>query len=59
MDVKLWTVDITSAVMPTNNVLSYEGLFQGQTYTPNITDPGGYLPEVKMTSWLTYYETTP
>ncbi|MGB0592477.1 MAG: peptide-N-glycosidase F-related protein [Myxococcota bacterium] len=59
MDVKLWTVDITSAVNPTNNLLSYEGLFQGQTYTPNITDPGGYLPEVKMTSWLTYYATAP
>ena len=47
--------DLTSAVMATNNLIQYEGLYQGQDYTPTITDPGGYLPEVKMTSWLTYY----
>ena len=57
MDVKLWTVDITSALVEGENTLSYLGLFQGQPYTPTVTDPGGYLPEVKMTSWLTFYTT--
>ncbi|MDP6945235.1 MAG: peptide-N-glycosidase F-related protein, partial [Myxococcota bacterium] len=55
MDVKLWTADVTTAVTPTNNLLHYEGLYYGQDYTPTITDPGGYLPEIKMTSWLTFY----
>ncbi len=56
MDVKPFTQGMTPLLQPTNNALSYNGLFNYQHYTPIVTDPGGYLPEIKMTSWLVFYE---
>jgi len=56
MDVKPFVQGMTPLLEPTGNTLGYRGLFNYQDYTPAVTDPGGYMPEIKMASWLVFYE---
>ena len=55
MDVEPWTLNLTAGAKPTGNVLSYRGLYRGMNYTPTVTSDG-YQPEIKMASWLVFYE---
>ena len=56
LDVKPWVVDISDDLTSGPTPISYKGLFYNKNYKPTVKDPGGYLPEIKMTSWLVYYE---
>lgn len=58
LDVEPWVVDVTEA-LGAENTISYQGLFGGKDYVPTVTDPGGYFPEIKMASWLVFYEDMP
>ncbi|GMV43933.1 MAG: hypothetical protein AMXMBFR64_56490 [Myxococcales bacterium] len=58
MDVLPWTADVTEK-LAASNTLSYLGQYAGKDYDPVITDPGAYLPEIKMASWLIFYEAAP
>ena len=50
-------IDITSQSNVGNNQISYRGLYQGEEYDPSVTDPDGYLPEIKLRMWIITYET--
>jgi hypothetical protein len=57
LDVKPWVIDVTPDVMIGGaNTVSYQGLFQGMTYTPMPGDPnsGGFGANITMSSWLVY-----
>lgn len=58
LDVAPWSADITSA-LAAENTISYVGLLGGKDYVPTVTDPSGYFPEIKMASWLIFYEDAP
>jgi hypothetical protein len=34
-------------------------VFKGADYEPTVTDPGGYLPAIRLSSWLVFYEAAP
>jgi hypothetical protein len=55
-DIKLWSADITQELVSGTNTLSYKGLFKGKEYSPTPNGQGDYMPEIKMTSWLVFYE---
>ena len=55
MDIKPFVADGSHLLDGGSHTLSYRGLLDGGDYTPWVTDPGGYLPEIKMTSWLVVY----
>lgn len=54
-DVKPFIQGLTPLVDPTGNTLSYRGLVNYQPYSPIVTNPEGYQPEIKMASWLVFY----
>ena len=56
-DVEYNRIDITSQSNVGNNQISYRGLYQGEEYDPSVTDPDGYLPEIKLRMWIITYET--
>jgi hypothetical protein len=58
MDVKPWAADITGDLVEGENILYYQGLFQGVNYVPVFSGSGDYNPEIKMTSWLISYGST-
>ena len=39
-----------------DNQVSYRGLYQGEEYDPSVTDPDGYLPEIKLRMWIVIYQ---
>jgi hypothetical protein len=58
LDVKPWVVDVTDAVViGGSNTITYQGLFEGETYVPKPGDPnsGGFGANINMTSWLVLY----
>ena len=56
-DVEYNRIDITSQSNVGDNQVSYRGLYQGEEYDPSVTDPDGYLPEIKLRMWIITYET--
>lgn len=58
MQVDPWVADVTAKLEATNT-LSYLGQVGGKDYDPVITDPGAYQAEIKMASWLIFYEDAP
>jgi hypothetical protein len=55
LDVKPWVVDVTDAVtLGGSNTITYQGLFEGQSYVPKPGDPnsGGFGANIDMKSWL-------
>ena len=56
-DVEYNRIDITSESSIGENRLNYRALYQGEEYDPSVTDPDGYLPEIKLRMWVVTYET--
>lgn len=55
LDVKPWVVDITTEAKASGNTLTYEGLFQGQPYTPVAKEGGsGFWGRIDLTAWLVF-----
>ena len=54
-DVALDRIDITELIEQGGNTLLYRGLYEGEEYDPSVTDPDGYLPEIKLSIWIIYY----
>lgn len=54
-DVKPWGADVSSALVSGENTIAYRALFEGQPYTPVQTVPDGYMPELRVASWLVTY----
>ena len=55
-DVEYNRIDITSESSIGENRLNYRALYQGEEYDPSVTDPDGYLPEIKLRMWVVTYE---
>ncbi len=55
-DVEYNRIDITSESSIGENRLNYRALYQGEEYDPSVTDPDGYLPEIKLRMWIVTYE---
>ncbi len=55
-DVEYNRIDITSESNNGENQLSYRALYQGEEYDPSVTDPDGYLPEIKLRMWIVIYQ---
>lgn len=58
LDVKPWTVDITSEVnLNGSNTITYDGYFMGMNYTPvesSSANPSGFPPQIDMSSYLIF-----
>ncbi len=57
LDVKPWVADVTDAVtIGGTNTVTYQGLFEGQTYVPKPGDPnsGGFGANINMASWVVF-----
>ena len=55
-DVEYNRIDITGESNNGENQLSYRALYQGEEYDPSVTDPDGYLPEIKLRMWIVIYQ---
>ena len=55
-DVEYNRIDITGESSIGENRLNYRALYQGEEYDPSVTDPDGYLPEIKLRMWVVTYE---
>ena len=56
-DVKPWVVDVTDALVPGENTITYQGLLNGSPYVPQpVENPaGGFGARIDLTSYLVYW----
>ncbi|MBM4372658.1 MAG: hypothetical protein FJ098_13440 [Deltaproteobacteria bacterium] len=54
-DVQPFVADVTAALTEGENVLTYEGLLEGEPFEPVRVDNGGFLGGIRMSSWLIYW----
>jgi hypothetical protein len=56
LDVKPWVADITEALIPGENVITYRGLFRGADYVPRPSGGGdGFGARVDVSSYLVFH----
>ena len=57
LDVKPWVVDVTDAMVSGENIITYVGLFNGETYVPTPSGSGqGFGANITMSSYLVTWE---
>lgn len=56
LDVKPWDTLVTQGLVSGENAISYRGLFGGKPYELNVSNPDGYKPEMRLVTWLIFYE---
>ncbi len=56
LDVKPWVADVTEALRPGENVITYRGLFEGTDYVPRPSGRGdGFGARVDVSSYLVFH----
>ncbi len=55
LDVAPWIADVTDVVKDGKLTVRYGALLDGEEYTPEVTNPGGYRAEIFMNSYMVYW----